>query len=155
MIARYLKYPAVLLVWVGSFTPQLAIAQGEYREVTPEDVLAMKLFHYFTPDESVHEPDFKWCFKKKTFVLTADTGGLPADLQERLLPEGATAREIRGRWRLDDKNGRRLILTDITAKENEDEETEFAGRKRVRLPIYRTAPSVIRVGHLQYVFSIE
>jgi hypothetical protein len=76
---------------------------------------------------------------------------IPADLRQRLFPADKAptaddAAEIRGRWTLDSKKGT-LILTEVAAD-------KLAGRKSVKLPIYRTAPTVVRIGEVQYVFSL-
>lgn len=129
-----------------------ALAQGNYREVTAEDVAALQLNHYFTPDNKGHQPDFEWSFTKDGFVLKAAAGPIPADLAQRLLPAGTKAAEIRGRWKLIRESGVQLVLTEIVATDKAGE--EVLGRKEIKLPIYRTAPTVIRIGEPQYVFGV-
>ena len=140
-----LAFAAGVLVGSGR-----ADAQGQYREVTAEDVLALKLNHYFTPDNKGHEPDFAWSFTKDEFVLKSAAGAIPADLVKRLLPAGAKADEIRGKWKL--ANSRQLVLTDILATDSSG--GEVLGNKEAKLIIYRTAPTVVRIGDPQYVFGI-
>lgn len=120
-------------------------AQGDYAPVTEADVVKLKLNHYFTVDRKASSPDFAWTFTKTEFVLKKAAGEIPADLQSRLLPAGTTGEEIRGKWKVD---AGKLILTDIRAG-------EAAGVKEVILPIYRTAPTVVRIGDVQYVFGVE
>jgi hypothetical protein len=140
-----LAIAAWLLVGTGR-----ANAQGQYREVTAEDVLALKLNHYFTPDNKAHDPDFAWSFAKDEFVLKSAAGAIPADLVKRLLPAGSKAVEIRGKWQL--ANSRQLVLTDILATDKSG--GEVLGNKDAKLPIYRTAPTVVRIGEPQYVFAV-
>jgi hypothetical protein len=133
-------FALVALVPVGPLA-----AQGQYTPVTEDEVIKMKLNHYFTPDKKSHAPDFEWTFTKTEFVLKKGKGAIPADLLGRLLPDGKAADEVRGKWALDGKG--RLTLTEIKAGDT-------AGKKDVSLPICKTAPTVIRIGETQYVFSL-
>lgn len=127
------------------FSCQVAAAQGNYREVTENDVVAMKLNHYFTADRKAHDPDFVWTFTPGEFVLKDGTGTIPAYLHDTILPRGRAAREIKGSWKL--KDGR-LVLTGMKADgRNVVDDASF--------PIYRTAPTVIRVGDVQHVFGLS
>lgn len=121
-------------------------AQGTYGPVTADEVVKLKLNHYFTADKKGHDPDFEWTFTKTEFVVKKGTGPIPAELLGRLLPDGKTADEVRGTWALDGKG--RLALTDIKAGDT-------AGKKDVSLPIYKTAPTVVRIGETQYVFALR
>ncbi|MFN0055913.1 MAG: hypothetical protein ACKV0T_27530 [Planctomycetales bacterium] len=123
-------------------------AQGRFPPVTDGDVLGLSLNHYFSADKKHHPADFEWTFTETTFLLRKGDGPIPVDLQAKLLPKGAAADEIRGRWKLDEKDGPALVLTKIQAGDKE-------GRPEVRLPIYRTAPTVIRIGEPQYVFAFD
>src|SRR5262245_9411662 len=120
-------------------------AQGRYSAVTDADVVALKLNHYFSADNKSHTPDFEWSFTKTEFVVKKGKGPIPADLLQKLLPANTTADEIRGTWKLGAKDGQRLVLTDIKADDK-------AGKKDASFPIYRTAPTVVRIGEPQYVF---
>jgi len=122
-------------------------AQGQYSSVSEANVADLTLNHYFTPDKKSHKPDFEWTFTKTEFVLKKGKGAIPADLVEKLLPNGATADEIRGQWKVAEKEGQRLVLTKIKAADK-------AGNKDVSLSIYKTAPTVVRIGDPQYVFGI-
>lgn len=147
---RGMDLPVVLSVVVSCFQLMAitsARAQGEYSPVSEANVVALTLNHYFTADEKTHEPDFAWTFTKTDFVVKKGKGAIPADIIEKLLSKRTTADEIRGKWKLADKGGQRHVLTEIKA----DDE---AGRKEVNLRIYKTAPSVVRIGEPQYVFSI-
>jgi hypothetical protein len=132
------------LLFVGSAP---LYGQGKYTPVTDEEVVALKLNHYFTPDKKAHDPDFEWSFTKTEFVLKKGKGAIPADLMEKLLPADATADEIRGKWKLESKEGQRLVLTEIKSGDK-------AGKKEASLVIYKTAPTVVRIGEVQYVFGI-
>jgi hypothetical protein len=134
--------------WLASF----ASAQGNYSAVTAEDVVLLELNHYFTPDRKSHKPDFEWSFTKDEFVIKAAAGAIPADLRERLLPAGGKAEEVRGKWKIAYESGVKLVLTEIVGTDRVGE--EVLGRKESRLPIYRTAPDVVRIGEPQYVFGV-
>jgi hypothetical protein len=122
-------------------------AQGRYSPVTEADVVKLQFNHYFTPDNKGHDPDFEWTFTEKEFVLKKGKGAIPKDLLEKLLPKDVTADEIRGKWKLEAENGK-LVFSDIKAAEKE-------GNKDVKFRIYRTAPTVIRIGEPQYVFGVK
>lgn len=122
-------------------------AQGQYSAVTTDDVVALKFNHYFRPNNKALEPDFEWTFTPTEFVMKRAAGPIPDDLQKRLLPAGRSADEIRGRWKLVDRDGQQLVLTEIKAGEQ-------PGNKVVILVIYKTAPTVVRIGEPQYVFGI-
>ncbi len=122
-------------------------AQGQYSPVTDADVISLKLNHYFTLDKKSHDPDFEWTFTKTEFVLKKGKNAIPGDLLKKLLPAGTAAEEIRGKWKLQDKDGQQLVLTEIKAGEK-------AGNKDVSLIIAKTAPTVVRIGETQYVFGV-
>jgi hypothetical protein len=138
------------LLFVGANT---TLAQGNYDEVTAEDVVQLELNHYFTPDNKGHQPDFEWSFTKDEFVIKGAAGAIPADLVPRLLPAGTKAAEIRGKWKLTRTSGVQLVLTEIVGTDRAGE--EVLGQKETKFPIYRTAPTVIRVGQPQYVFGLK
>ncbi len=126
--------------------PIPTVAQGDF-PVTEADITAMTLNHYFTADKTSHEADFSWSFTKDGFALKKGKASIPSDLAAKLLPEGASANEIEGKWAL--KNGM-LVLTQIKAGKRE-------GRKEVGLSVYKTAPIVVRIGYdsPQYVFAVK
>jgi hypothetical protein len=134
-----------LFTW--SVSAEHLSAQGQYAPVTAADVVALKLNHYFTPDNQAHQPDFEWTFTETEFALKKKQGDLPADLLRRMLPDSQTAAEIRGKWKLVDRNGLHLVLTEIKAGDR-------TGNKAAFFPIYKTAPTVVRIGEPQYVFGI-
>ena len=111
------------------------------------DIVAMQLMHYYSPDNKFHEVDFEWSFKKGTFTLKKGKAEIPADLQKKLLPDGKTAEEIEGKWSL--KDGK-LVLSEIKAGSTE-------GRKDVSMEVYKTAPTVVRIGYgaPQYAFVVK
>jgi hypothetical protein len=127
------------------FAGGAASAQGRYSPVSEENVMALQFNHYFTPDDKGHEPDFEWTFTMGEFAIKKGKGAIPADLQKKLFAEGAE--EIRGKWKLDGKGGQHLVLSEIRAGDK-------VKMKEVRLPIYKTAPTVVRIGEPQYVFAI-
>jgi hypothetical protein len=122
-------------------------AQGEYTKVTEDDVVALRLNHYFTADKKAHWPDFEWTFSDGEFVIKDGDGKIPDYLTKKLLPPGKTASEIRGKWKLEDKDGRHLVLSSIKADGK-------AQKQEASLIIYRTAPTVVRIGDVQHVFEV-
>jgi hypothetical protein len=140
--------PAVVMASLALLALGAQAAQGQYSPVTKAEVTALALNHYFTPDNKSHRPDFAWTFTQTEFVIKKGKGAIPADLHDRLLPEGTTADEIRGKWSLAGKDGQKLVLTGIKAGDN-------SGKKEVSLTIYKTAPTVVRIGEPQYVFGLR
>ncbi|AMV25785.1 hypothetical protein VT84_15415 [Gemmata sp. SH-PL17] len=121
-------------------------AHAQPSAVAAADIPGMKLNHYFTPDKKNHEPDFTWTFTKSEFVIKKGAGPIPKHLIEKLLPEGVTGDEITGSWKL--KDGK-LELTDIKVGDK-------AGKKDVSLPVFKTAPTVVRVCDPdQFVFGVS
>jgi hypothetical protein len=116
-------------------------------EIEQADVSGMKLNHFFGPDRRARVGELTWTFAKDTFAIRKGTAAIPADLVSALLPHDAAAPapdEITGRWEL--KDGK-LRLSGIKAGGR-------AGRESVTLEPYKTAGTVIRIGHLpQYVFE--
>jgi len=126
------------------------LAQGDYSPVDEEDVLAMRLNHYFTPEKQGREADFEWRFFKDGFVIRSAKGSIPTDLRDKLITKGATAEEIQGKWQVTAKEGRQLVLSEIRVGKKPADKSG----KKVSFNIYRTAPTVVRVGQPQYVFGI-
>ena len=139
----------LLLAALLALSPAEASAQGQFNGVSDDEVQAMRLNHYFTADKQYRDADFEWDFDKDSFTLKAGAGDIPNELQEQLLPKGITAREIRGKWHLEDRNGKALVLTEIRVDGAKEPQ-----KKTAALPIYKTAPTVVRVGRPQYVFGI-
>ena len=127
------------------------LGQGQYSEVTAKDVVALQLNHYFTADKKGHQPEFTWTFTKYEFAIRAGEGGIPADLMKRLLPPGAKAIEIRGKWSLASNPGQ-ITFSDILGTDASG--GEVLGNKETKYHIYRTAPTVVRIGEPQYVFGV-
>ena len=125
---------AMLLVFTGR-----AVAQ-EFT-VAEADLPKLKLNHYFPNAKEFHDPDFEWTFTKTSFTIKKGTGPIPPYLIKMLLPEGGTADEITGTWTL--KEGK-LNLIKIQAGDK-------AGKKDVSLPIFKTAPTVVRICNPQQV----
>ncbi|MFO0811816.1 MAG: hypothetical protein U0796_01260 [Gemmatales bacterium] len=127
--------------------PGISYGQGSYTPVTAEQVAKLKLNHYFTADKKYQRPEFTWTFTATEFVIKKGEGAIPSDLLNKLLTEGVTAEEIRGSWKLTGKENQELVLTEIKAGKQ-------VGKKEVRLHLYKTAPTVVRIGEPQYVFAI-
>lgn len=130
------------------FADSRAFAQGDYSPVSEDNVVALQLNHYFSADKKSHDSDFAWTFSKSEFVLKSGKGPIPADLCAKLLPNDVSADEIRGRWKLEQRDGQRLVLLEIKAGNK-------AFKNETNLAIYRTAPTVVRIGEPQYVFQVS
>ncbi|MEO2090555.1 MAG: hypothetical protein ABGY75_13805 [Gemmataceae bacterium] len=122
-----------------------ASAQGNFR-VAEADIPRLKLNHYFTADKKAHEADFEWTFTKTGFTVKKGRGAIPTPLLDTLLPDGTTVDEVTGNWKFADGQ---LVLSDIKAG-------KVNGRKDVKLGVFKTAPTVVRVNcpH-QAVFAVE
>jgi hypothetical protein len=128
---------------------------AKYSAVTAPNVDAMSFVHYYTPDKKYRQADFEWTFSKNGFVIKGYDAPLPADLLRQFLPkEGAEKRvtQIKGKWRLEGKDGQRLVFTSI---EGRTQEGDVAGRKRTTISIFKTAPTLIRLGERQYSFTLS
>jgi hypothetical protein len=122
-----------------------AHGQGNFM-VVEADLPRLKLNHYFTPDKRTHNADFNWTFTKTEFSIKKGTEAIPKHLGDTVLPAGTTAKEITGKWEL--KDGK-LKLTEIMA---DGKATEMDAS----LPIFKTAPTVVRIcDPNQVVFGIE
>lgn len=139
-----------LAIGVSTFTASAA-AQGNYSAVTAENVVALKLNHYFTPDKKGHAADFEWTFTADEFAIKKADGPIPADLREWMVGKGAKVDEIRGKWRLEAKDGVHIVFFEIKADGKPIPKTAMNG---IRRSIYKTAPTVVRIGQPQYVFGI-
>jgi hypothetical protein len=126
--------------------PAMSLARGDF-PVGEADIRAMTFIHYYNADNKHRDADFTWSFRKDAFTLKKGKADIPAALVAKLLPEGATADEIEGKWAL--KDGM-LVLSEIEAGKQK-------GRKDVRLSVYKTAPTVVRIGYdpPQYVFRVD
>lgn len=142
---------AVIMVAFVLALARSSPGQGQYRAVTADDVVQLTLNHYFTPDNKGHDLDFAWTFTKEEFVVKAGKGPIPADLMKRLLPAGAKAVEIRGKWKIIAEEGQ-IAFTDILATDASG--GDVLGNKAAKYRIYRTAPTVVRIGEPQYVFGM-
>jgi hypothetical protein len=121
---------------------------GRYAPLVNADIPALALNHYFTREGKARFDVFSWTFTETRFVIKPGRGPVADELVERLLPAGAAATVIEGRWALQDspRGGQSLVLTGITGDGR-------PGRERAEYAIYRTGGSVIRLGEPQYVFE--
>ena len=131
---------------VGILVAFTSRADAQEFTVAEADLPKLKLRHYFTNAKGSHEPDFEWTFTKTSFTIKKGTGPIPLHLTKMLLPEGVMADEITGNWTL--KEGK-LNLAKIQAGDK-------AGKKEVSLPIFKTAPIVVRIcDPEQVVFEVR
>lgn len=137
---------AIIAAAVLVLTAAYAAAQGDYTPLTDDEVTGLRFNHYFTADKRHHAADFLWKFTKGEFVIQKGKGAVPAELCKKLSVPG-DAVQISGKWRLAGESGQELVLSEIAV----------GGKVKmhsVRLPIYKTAPTVVRIGEPQYVFAL-
>lgn len=125
-----------------------AAEPGRYKPITKEEIPRLELAYYYTPDKDYRKPDFAWKFREGKFALAAEESQVPEELMQRLLGKNVTPGKVRGRWELIDDNGMKLVLFSIVADGHKI-------KRKVILPIYRTAPTVIRIGNPQLVFTVR
>jgi hypothetical protein len=113
--------------------------------VVNADIPALTLNHYFTREGKARFDVFSWTFTETRFTVRPGKGSVADELVERLLPAGAAAEVIEGRWALEDSpgGGQSLGLTGDGRP----------GRERAEYAIYRTGGTVIRLGEPHYVFE--
>jgi hypothetical protein len=129
----------LILVAVSAYLP----AQGNF-DVRAEHIAGMTLDHYYTADNKHHAAEFSWTFTKNGFTIKKGKASIPAHITDELLGAGLTADEIAGQWKLADG---KLELTAIKAGDK-------AGKEKVSLTVFRTAPTVVRVNvPSQHVFA--
>ncbi len=133
---------AVFAVGTGSVW-----AQGDYGPVTAKAVRNLSFNHYFTPDKKSHTADFQWVFTETDFVIASGKGPIPAPLLEQLVGEKIEADEVSGQWKLN-RDGSEVVLSQISVG-------PVRYKKSVTFAIYKTAPTVVRIGDPQFVFSVE
>jgi hypothetical protein len=142
-----------LLVLAGLFASALvspASPVGKYPPVTSGEVPQLKLHHYHPDRGQMGRPaDFEWTFTKDGFTLRKRMGPIPEDLRKKLLPDGASADEITGTWAIvkGPRGEQEIVFTGIRAGDR-------PGREKATYHIYKTAPTVVRIGEPQYVFSL-
>ncbi|HVJ80980.1 MAG TPA: TlpA disulfide reductase family protein [Planctomycetia bacterium] len=116
-----------------------------YSPVVATDLERCVLNHYFTPERSYSLADFEWKFSAAGFVIASGAAPVPKHLVDLLVGEGKAASKIEGKWKLTGRGG--LVLFDLAvdgAKKELPEKT---------LAVYRTAPTVVRIGDPQHVFA--
>lgn len=156
MITRWLSVGLAALLafsaWQGG-----ALAAGpapgfDYAAVTETDVPRMKFAHFFDEQKQFHDAAFAWTFDADgTFRIAAGKKAIAGELCRRLLGEAVEVQEITGRWRLvPGNNGGVLIRFLEVVADGKERQTEDATYR-----IYRTAPTVVRIGEPQYVFSLQ
>ncbi|MFO0960510.1 MAG: hypothetical protein U0800_24260 [Isosphaeraceae bacterium] len=143
------KILASCIVLVGGLCPAMAQspAGGRYPSVRADQVVRLRLEGYDTPDGRSHEADFEWTFSRDGFVVKKGKGAIPADLSKKLLSEGVTTGEIRGKWALEN-GGQDLVLTGIKAGDT-------AGKGKVTMVIEQTGAGIFRVGSPEYRFGLK
>lgn len=126
------------------FVAQAASAMP-YQAVTAEDMPKFKLNHYFNKENKSTLLDFDWTFDKDgTFKMEAKEA-LPVHLRELLLSKDSKAKALTGKWAI--ANGE-ITFTEIKAGDEK-------GVEKAKMHVYRTAPTVIRIGEPQYVFGAK
>lgn len=135
---------AFLFAWPGV----LAQAGFDYAKVTAEDMLALQFNHYFSVDRKGHEADFEWSFTQKGFAMKEAKGPIADYLTKTLALDAEKVKRVEGKWKLVTKSngGQAIVFTDIKADGK-------PVANEVEMSIYRTAPTVIRIGEPQHVFA--
>jgi hypothetical protein len=121
----------------------LTLAQGNSAPVVAEDLVGAKFNHYYDAQmKAVSPPDFAWTFTRSNLVIQATTGAIPADLLGLLAGDRKDVKTIEAGWKVE---AGELVITGIRL---DGQPT----RTLAKLPVGRTAPTVIRIGKHQYVF---
>lgn len=119
-----------------------------YSAVTEADLPQMSLNHYFTPAGRPGDQQFAWTFAADgTFEAKAGEGSIPLELRQRLTGSEAEAKQIAGKWKLAEGQ---IHFSDVKA-----DGKAVAPETPAVYRIYRTAPTVVRIGEPQYVFGID
>lgn len=119
-------------------------AQGHYAPVADSDLIGASFNHYYDANmKAVIPPDFSWTFTATNLVIKLGKGPIPADLLQQLAAGAKDVKTIVAGWKVE---AGQLVITGPTV----DGEPR---RTMVKLPVNRTAPTVIRIGQHQYVFS--
>lgn len=121
-----------------------ARAQGHYAPVVDADLIGAAFNHYYDANmKAVIPPDFSWTFTATNLVIKPSKGSIPADLLQQLAAGAKDVKTIVAGWKVE---AGQLVITGPTVD-------GVPRRTMVKLPINRTAPTVIRIGRHQYVFS--
>jgi hypothetical protein len=135
---------AALLLAVGSVEGDGPIG---YSQVTQADLPLLSLNHYFDANGKSPGTKFVWTFAADgTFDVQPGEAGIPLDLRQRLAGDVAEAKQISGKWKLE---GRMIRFSEVKIDGKPATPEEQASYS-----IYRTAPTVIRIGEPQYVFEL-
>lgn len=119
-------------------------AQGHYAPVVDADLIGASFNHYYDANmKAVIPPDFSWTFTATNLVIKSGKGSIPTDLLQQLAAGAKDVKTIVAGWKVE---AGQLIITGPTV----DGESRHT---MVKLPVSRTAPTVIRIGRHQYVFS--
>lgn len=127
----------------GEFQP------GRYSPVAKADLPAMKFAYYFDVNDKHHEADFTWTFTTDKFKIASKKGPVAAEILKKIKATAKAPKTIEGKWFLETspQGGTTLSLTDMRV-----DDMPFSGKATYN--IYRTAPTVIRIGEPQYVFGL-
>ena len=144
---RRLALPATLIALLSLVASTAWAVQGQYSPVTEADLPKLSLNHYFTPEGKAAEQKFVWTFAADgTFEAKEGDGGLPLDLRKRLTGSEAAAKKLTGEWKLE---AGQIVFSEVEADGKPVTPATSASYR-----IYRTAPTVIRIGEPQYVFGV-
>ena len=116
-----------------------------YSPVVAADLERCVLNHYFTPTRNGVAADFEWKFSADGFTMAKGVVPVPKHLVDLIVGEGKSAAKIEGKWKLG--ASRELVLFDFSVDGSKQDLPEKT------LPIYRTAPTVVRIGEPQHVFA--
>jgi hypothetical protein len=116
---------------------------GNYAPVVTTDLIGAKFNHYYDANmKAVAPPDFAWSFTATNLVIQSRSGPIPTDLLQELAAGKTEVKRIEATWKIETGE---LVITEIKLD-------GVLTTTLSRLPVARTAPTVIRIGRHQYVF---
>lgn len=138
-------WPGILILAMGLISaPVQARAQGHYEPVVAGDLVGAKFNHYYDANmKAVIPPDFSWNFTATNLTIRAGKGAIPADLLMQLAGGMKDVKLIEAGWKL---TAGELVVSGIRLDGKPT-------RTMAKLSVFRTAPTVIRIGVHQYVFT--
>ena len=140
----------LIRVLAGLFLLTLAIgqvraAEGEFPLVQPGALKGASFNFYYGPDnKAVFSPGFTWTFSAAKTIITAGKHPIPADILEHLAAGDKKVHWIEADWQI--SGNHYLILSRVKIDGH-------TNRATWSLPLGYTAPTLIRIGAHQYVFS--
>ena len=124
---------------------QVRAAEGEFPPVQPGALKGASFNFYYGPDnKAVFSPGFTWTFSTAKTTITAGKHPIAADILEHLAAGGKKVHRIEADWHI--SGNHYLILSRVKIDGH-------TNRATWSLPLGYTAPTLIRIGEHQYVFT--